>query len=54
MKADDAKKIISTAIEREVESFTFYSTLGGKVIDPALKKLFTALDGEEKTNREVL
>ena len=24
MKADDAKKIISTAIDREIEAYTFY------------------------------
>ena len=54
MKTDDAKKIISTAIEREVEAFTFYSTIGGKVKDPALKKLFTELAGEEKQHREFL
>jgi len=54
MKTDDAKKIISTAIDREVEAFTFYRTISEKVKDPALKKLFTELAGEEKQHREFL
>ncbi len=54
MKTDDAKKIISTAIDREVEAFTLYRTISGKVKDPALKKLFTELAGEEKQHREFL
>jgi rubrerythrin len=54
MKSDDAKKIISTAIEREVEAFTFYRTISDKVQDPALKKLFGELAGEEKQHREFL
>ena len=54
MKTDEAKKIISTAIDREVEAYTFYRTIGDKVKDPALKKLFTELAGEEKQHREFL
>jgi rubrerythrin len=54
MKADDAKKIISTAIEREIEAYTFYRTVSDKVKDPALKKLFNDLAGEEKQHREFL
>jgi rubrerythrin len=54
MKSDDAKKIISTAIEREVEAFTFYRTISDKVKDAALKKLFGELAGEEKQHREFL
>jgi rubrerythrin len=54
MKTDDAKKIISTAIDREVEAYTFYRTISDKVKDPALKKLFTELAGEEKQHREFL
>ena len=54
MKTDDAKKIISTAIDREVEAYTFYRTISEKVKDPALKKLFTELAGEEKQHREFL
>jgi rubrerythrin len=54
MKPDDAKKIIATAIDREVEAYTFYRTISEKVKDPALKKLFTELSGEEKQHREFL
>jgi rubrerythrin len=54
MKTDDAKKIISTAIEREVEAYTFYRTISDKVKDAALKKLFGELAGEETQHREFL
>ena len=54
MKTEDAKKIISTAIDREGEAYTFYRTVADKVKDPALKKLFTELAGEEKQHREFL
>jgi rubrerythrin len=54
MKSDDAKKIISTAIDREIEAFTFYRTVSEKVKDAALKKLFSELAGEEKQHREFL
>jgi rubrerythrin len=54
MKPEDAKKIISMAIDREVESYTYYRTVSDKVKDPALKKLFSELAGEEKQHREFL
>ncbi len=54
MKAEDAKKIISTAIDREVEAYTFYRTISDKVKDSVLKKLFDELAGEEKQHREFL
>jgi rubrerythrin len=54
MKAEDAKKIISMAIDREVEAYTFYRTIADKVKDSALKKLFDELAGEEKKHREFL
>jgi len=54
MKAEDAKKIISIAIDREVEAYTFYRTLADKVRDKALKDLFAELAGEEKKHREFL
>ena len=54
MKPADAKKIISTAIDREVESYTFYRAISEKVKDPVMKKLFTELSGEEKQHREFL
>ena len=54
MKTDDAKKIISNAINAEIEAYTFYRTISDKVKDPALKKLFGELAGEEKQHREFL
>lgn len=54
MKADDAKKIISTAIDREVEAYTFYKSVADKVKDKALRSLFEELAGEEKKHREFL
>jgi rubrerythrin len=54
MKADDAKKIIATAIDREVEAYTFYRGIADKVKSPALKSLFAELAGEEKKHREFL
>lgn len=54
MKADDAKKIISTAIDREVEAYTFYRSVADKVKDKNLKDLFAELAGEEKKHREFL
>ena len=54
MKTEDAKKIISMAIEREVEAYTFYHTVADKVKDKALKSLFNELSGEEMKHREFL
>jgi rubrerythrin len=54
MKAEDAKKIIATAIDREVEAYTFYRTIADKVKDKVLKDLFDELAGEEKKHREFL
>lgn len=54
MKADDAKKIISTAIDREVEAYTFYRSVSDRAKDPVLKALFDELAGEEKKHREFL
>jgi len=54
MKAEDAKKVITTAIEREVEAYTFYRGIADKVKNPALKSLFAELAGEEKKHREFL
>jgi rubrerythrin len=54
MNAEDAKKIISLAIDREVESYAFYHSVSDKVQDNALKSLFAELAGEEKKHREFL
>ena len=42
------------AIDREVESYTFYRTISDKVKDANLKKLFNELAGEETKHREFL
>lgn len=54
MKAEDAKKIISKAIDREVEAYAFYKSVTDKVDDKALKSIFAELAGEEKKHREFL
>jgi rubrerythrin len=54
MKAEEYKKIISLAIDREVEAYTFYKSVADKARDANLKKLFTELAGEEKKHREFL
>ena len=54
MKPEDAKKILSLAIDREVEAYTFYRTIADKVKDKALKSLFDELAGDEKKHREFL
>lgn len=54
MKADDAKKIISLAIDREVEAYTFYKSVADRVKNKVLKDLFAELAGEEKKHREFL
>ena len=54
MKADDAKKIIETAINKEIEAYTFYHGVADKAKNPMLKDLFTELAGEEKKHREFL
>jgi rubrerythrin len=54
MKTDDAKKIISMAIDREVEAYTFYRGVADKVKSAALKSLFAELAVEEKKHREFL
>lgn len=54
MNADEYKKIISLAINREVEAYSFYRGIADKVKDANLKKLFTELAGEETKHREFL
>ena len=54
MKTEDAKKIIATAIDREVEAYTFYRGVADKVKDPVLKSLFAELAGEEKKHKDFL
>jgi len=54
MKPEEYTKIISLAIEREVEAYTFYRSVADKAKDAALKKIFSELAGEEKKHREFL
>ena len=54
MKQEEFRKIISMAIDREVESYTFYHTVSEKVKDNNLKNLFMELAGQEKQHRELL
>lgn len=54
MTPEDYKKIITMAINREVESYTFYRGVSDKVKDANLKKLFAELAGEETKHREFL
>jgi rubrerythrin len=54
MKAEDAKKIIETAINKEIEAYTFYHGVAEKAKNPMLKDLFTELAGEEQKHREFL
>lgn len=54
MTPEEYKKIISNAIDREVEAYTFYKTVADKVKDANLKKLFLELAGEETKHREFL
>jgi rubrerythrin len=54
MTPEDYRKILSLAIDREVESYTFYRTISDKVTDANLKKLFSELAGEETKHRQFL
>jgi Uncharacterized conserved protein len=54
MDIEAYRKILSLAINREIESYTFYRGVADKVKDPDLKKLFAELAGEETKHRETL
>jgi rubrerythrin len=54
MKPEEYRKIISEAISKEVEAYTFYQVAHEKVKDKALKSTFKELAGEEKKHREFL
>ncbi|MGZ4911247.1 MAG: ferritin family protein [Halobacteriota archaeon] len=54
MNVEDAKKIISNAIDSEIEAYIFYNSVSERAKDPALKKLFGELAGEEKKHRKFL
>ena len=54
MTPEQYRAIISKAIEREVESYTYYRTTSEKVKDAYLKKIFADLAGDETKHREFL
>ncbi len=54
MTPEEARKIIMGAIDDEVEAYTYYKNVEEKVKDPALRKLFEELAGEETQHREFL
>jgi rubrerythrin len=54
MDTEEYRSIISNAIEREIESYTFYRTVREKVTDENLKDLFNELAGEESKHRKTL
>jgi len=54
MKVEDFQKIITDAIDSEVESYTFYKSVSERVKDANLKSLFLELAEDEKGHREYL
>ena len=54
MDVEDYRSIISNAIDREIEAYTFYRTIREKVEDENLKSLFNELAGEESKHRKTL
>ncbi len=54
MTPEEARTIIKGAIDDEVEAYTYYKTVEEKVKDPALRKLFEDLAGEETQHRQLL
>jgi rubrerythrin len=51
---DEYRKIISDAIDNEVEAYNFYHTVFKKVKDKMLKDLFNQLAGDEKKHKSIL
>ena len=54
MKIDEFKKIILSAIDKEVESYTFYTASSERVKDAALKSVFKELAEQETMHRKTL
>ena len=54
MTPEEFRTIISMAIDREVESYSFYNSVSEKVKDANLKSLFKELAGDETSHREFL
>lgn len=54
MNSEDFQKIITNAIDSEVESYTFYRSVADRVKDANLRTLFLDLAEDEKGHREYL
>lgn len=54
MDAESFQKIITNAIDSEVESYTFYKSVADRATDANLKTIFLDLANEEKGHREYL
>lgn len=54
MNAEDYKKVITMAVENEIEAYDFYKAAGEKVKDANLKTIFKDLAEEEKKHKEFL
>ncbi|MDD1728081.1 MAG: ferritin family protein [Methanospirillum sp.] len=54
MKTADFKKILLSAIDKEVESYTFYTATAGRVKDKALQTIFKELAEQETMHRKTL
>ena len=54
MKTEDFKKILLNAIDKEVESYTFYTATSERVQDKALKSVFKELAEQETMHRKTL
>ena len=54
MNQDEYKKIISLAIEREVEADTFYRAVSDKAKDKNIKYIFNELSQEEQQHKRTL
>ena len=54
MNQNEYKKIISLAIEREVEAYTFYREVSDKAKDKNLKSIFNKLAEDEQEHQRTL
>ena len=54
MNQDEYKKIISLAIDREVEAFVFYRAVSDKAKDKNIKSIFNELAEEEQKHKRTL
>ena len=54
MKVEEYKKIISLAVQNEVEAYEFYKGVSEKVKDNSLKAIFKELADEEKRHKNSL